>query len=336
MLAVTVGGKTTTTTISNDPAFSAAVDATVHSYTGSAFLNRISAVFCDGNTGANLFANFNATSTTKYEIGSCSKTLVGHLLADSITRGEISSATLRVGDVVSALTGGIANATFTQLATHTSGLPSNATHNIDGTIAQLYASCSEDFNAANVGTYNYSNMGAALCAQALAIAAGFSGQYPILVSQRIFGPVGMPLSYIPAVTSNLLPGDGPGYTTTGAQANYQLGNYSMSPIGGIFSCGSDASHWLQAVMQGTAPGMDAVNLHVSGSNYNNGWFWGRWVMSDGSIRLEHNGGVNGYSTYWGMDYTHKKAIFLVSDTGGIANEITWAGQNLLVQYGGSA
>ena len=62
-----------------------------------------------------------AAATDRFEIGSISKGLTGLLLADMIERGEVRADT-RLGTLLP-VTGALAEVTLSQLATHTSGLP---------------------------------------------------------------------------------------------------------------------------------------------------------------------------------------------------------------------
>ncbi|MDN5805393.1 MAG: beta-lactamase family protein, partial [Microlunatus sp.] len=78
------------------------------------------AVACVSAT-ATRTAVMGAEPGTRFEIGSISKGLTGLLFADLIARGEVRADT-RLGDLLP-VTGELAKVTLAQLATHTSGLP---------------------------------------------------------------------------------------------------------------------------------------------------------------------------------------------------------------------
>lgn len=329
-----------------DTAFRADVISQLNSH-GVNF-DHVAACFCDGTTGETKLANIGTIRSTWYSIASLSKPMLGHLFADSITRAEVTAATT-IGTLLPALTGGVAGVQCRNFATHTAGLPSipsvewgasNANYIANGTdpyiwsVSQLCAHASRDYNAGNLGVNSYSNMGASLLGQALAAAAGTS--YDDLIENRLFKLLGMGRSYMPVTAGGLAPEAPEGYNID--QARY-VDIWTMNgycPAGGVQTTISDYAKFLHAVMAGTAPGMDATALHTTGDNTTTGWFWGRWIMGDSSVRLEHNGAVGGYDTYVGVDITNNKALGIFSARGGTGASVTSTGQALLVAYGGGS
>ncbi len=157
---------------------------------------------------ANLAQRKPLTKDTVFEIGSITKTMTSLLLADAVIKGE-----LILDQPITSLWPDIASQqvshqiTLKQLATHTSGLPrlpSNLTTlgNFIGLVRNdpyafydrddLVGALSKQKVDANAG-YSYSNYGAGLLGELLAIHYGLS--YEQLIQQRVFNPLGMTQSY---------------------------------------------------------------------------------------------------------------------------------------------
>ncbi len=78
-------------------------------------LDRVSIATIDGTTVR--YAHFGADDTTEYEIGSITKTFTALLLADAITRGEVTADT-KVGDLLLLAGSPAADVTLAELASH--------------------------------------------------------------------------------------------------------------------------------------------------------------------------------------------------------------------------
>ena len=68
------------------------------------------------------YAGFGADETAVYEIGSITKTFTSALLADAISRGEVTADT-RLADLLPVRETPVADVTLAELASHRSGLP---------------------------------------------------------------------------------------------------------------------------------------------------------------------------------------------------------------------
>lgn len=139
---------------------------------------------------------------TLFEIGSITKTFTSLLLADMVIKGEVKlddpiSKYLPVGVVAPSRNG--REITFLDLATHTSGLP-RMPSNIkpadplnpykDYTVDKVFEYLNAHKLNFDVGAnYLYSNIGAGVLGQVLAVRAG--KDYETLVRERILEPLGM-------------------------------------------------------------------------------------------------------------------------------------------------
>ncbi len=139
---------------------------------------------------------------TLFEIGSITKTFTSLLLADMVVKGEVKlddpiSKYLPAGVVAPSRNG--REITFLDLATHTSGLP-RMPSNIkpadplnpykDYTVDKVFEYLNAHKLNFDVGAnYLYSNIGAGVLGQVLAVQAG--KDYETLVRERILEPLGM-------------------------------------------------------------------------------------------------------------------------------------------------
>lgn len=160
--------------------------------------------------------------------------------------------------------------TLAELASHRSGLPSQAmrlqdefplvvralTHrdlfiqDVEGVIAQARTATLTDR-----GHVAYSNLGAALLGHALASASHMD--YARLVQERIFTPLGMTGSSVPVSAGNLPAAASTGYSAAGkGEAPWTLNGWA--PTGGIRSTPADMVRYAQALLDGSAPGIDAL------------------------------------------------------------------------------
>ena len=98
--------------------------------------------------------------------------------------------------------------------------------------------------------YAYSNLDAAAAGQAAAAAAGMT--YPDLMRTRLFAPLGM--SHTLAQTTALVDG---GEATMGRPV-HNPGRWTGAPAGAVVSTAKDMSGLALAVLQGTAPGLNAM------------------------------------------------------------------------------
>ena len=329
------------TRVTGDPALAAKVRPHLQGA-----LDRVSIATIDGDTVT--YAHFGATNDTEYEIGSITKTVTSLLLADAIARGEVTADT-NVGELLPLAGAAVADVSLAELASHRSGLPLVATRlqdmvplyllavthrdpyfqDVDGVIALARAT-----TLSHRGQFAYSNLGGALLGHALASASNMD--YRRLVQERIFGPLGMTASSVP-VTARNLPDDAPtGYSVTGRGEAPWIFN-GWAPAGGIRSTPADMVRYARAVLDGSAPGIDALTPrweadleaftpHWESGEQNVGFAWFTEEI-EGRTVTWHDGGTGGFASIIVLDRASQRAVVILSNTNASVND---AGISLIV------
>ncbi len=250
------------------------------------------------------------SGTTRFEVGSITKTFTGVLLADMLLRGEVR-LDQTVGELFPPeprLTNGIQKATLGALATHTTGLPRIAldpdmlarmlsTDPYRGTTPDSVYSSTAALPEALVApttTLAYSNLGYALLGQLLARRAGTD--YPALLRGRVLEPYG--LAGIGVQIPDPLPADlAHGHDRNGRPAaHWHAGGYA--PAGALIASTEQLLDWLALHLAAQAPAIvEAQRVQHSFSTRRAmglGWMHGRI----GERRLIwHNGRTGGFSSY---------------------------------------
>lgn len=272
------------------------------------------------------YAGIGADEHTAFEIGSNTKTLTGMLLADAVRRREVSLDD-RLGRYLDLGEAPAAGLTLGELATHTSGLPRDGDHATMGLCWLTGSNCVgldratllQDLRAASLadrGRVSYSNLGAAALGQALAAATGRS--YADLLAARITGPLRMTQTRVQT------PATGPlaerGYQPWGLRPeSWVMDGYQ--PTGGVVSTASDLGRYLSAVLDGTAPGMDATQPRVAFpdapqqadvTEVRVGLLWMTGQM-DGHRVLVHTGETAGYRSALLVDLDAGRAAAVLSN-----------------------
>lgn len=295
---------------------------------------RVAIAYLDGS-GAPRFAGFGAEATTEFEIGSLSKTFTGALLAEAVARGEVGVDTT-VAEVLGAEATGseVAEVTFAELATHTSGLPRVALTSMGSSIlatflrkdpyagrdAQQVIADALGSTLLERGTYSYSNLGAALEGQLLARAAGTD--YASLLTQRILEPLGLSATYAPVTREGLRESATRGHGTNGLpQAAWTCDG--SAPAGGIRSTAADLAAYLAGTLDGSAPGAAAASeVLVEGSaTSRNAMNWFHQDFGDGTWQVFHNGMTGGYTSFAGFTPATGRGIVILSDTARNVDEV---------------
>ncbi len=266
-----------------------------------------------------------ADTSTRFEIGSISKALTGMLLADAVERGEISLET-EVGDVIVTVAGtDFGSITMKELCTHTSGLPRmprgprtflggvglavlgfDPYRGIDPSDLLRQAARQR---LANRGRRQYSNLGAAVLGQVLAIAA--ATDFPSLLSRRILAPVGMDASVVARPGDSAAPGRSP---SGRGRRPWIVDGYA--PAGGVISTIEDMARLAEAVLDGSAPGLTSVEP-IDGDPDDDprrtiGMLWD--VISlpeDGGTIVGHNGRTGGYSSLLALLPRAQRAVIVL-------------------------
>lgn len=269
---------------------------------------------------------------TRYESGSIAKTFTGILLADAVVRGEVALQD-PLERHLPELTGTPAGSvTLEELASHRSGLPNLAhmptaqamvedlagealTVYTDTTTADLIGQA-QTLQLTNRGTMAYSNLGAALVGHALARTGG-APDWPAYVTERLFLPLGMTATRIAP------PGDpDPDLITphlSGGRAVEAWTGTGYAPAGvSVTTTAADLTRYAQAILNGTAPGLSALQPHweVSGTLgkfARIGLFWLSSGPPEQAIAW-HSGGTGGMRTVVAIQPSTGKAVVALNNS----------------------
>jgi CubicO group peptidase (beta-lactamase class C family) len=289
-------------------------------------------------------ATIGGNPDSRFEIGSLSKGLTGLLFADMIKRGEVQPDQ-RLGTLLD-VHGPLADVTLAQLATHHSGLPAQPTtlaQALHGYWAVITAgnpygqSTEELINAAertqlSAQPGTYSTLGFEVLGAALSAAA--HQPYPELITERVLAPLGMSDTTVPTTVGQLTDRDLRGETAGGRRAAPWTGE-DLAPAGGVRSDIGDMAIIAQALLDGTAPGMDALEPRQDLGDSRVGWAWITTRDPDsGRTVVWHNGATGGFNSFLGIDRATGTAVVVLSAVGDSPNSITDAGFALLDQLKG--
>lgn len=303
------------------PSGDAQLAAELEPFLDSGYMRDVSAAAIEPD-GTVRFTGWGADEHDQFEIGSITKTFTAALLSDAIGRGKLTAGTT-LGEVFAELEGTSAgDLTMEQLATQHTGLPKSVDSapvtqmwkvylRLDPYVEDLpsLVERSQDFDT-DPGTYVYSNTGVALLGHAIARAAGT--EYPQLVHERLLEPLGMEETIVPESPADLPPDAPAGFTNSGLRTGpWTLG--AEAPSGSIRSTAHDMAIWMQAVMDGRAPGADAAEPRADLSDDGSiGYAWHTTPM-DGTDVTWHNGGTGGYRSFAGFT-PDGRAVIVLSNT----------------------
>jgi CubicO group peptidase (beta-lactamase class C family) len=261
-----------------------------------------------------------------FEIGSVSKGITGLLYAEAIRREEIRANT-RLDELLPVADAPIAAIPLALLATHTSGLPRlapgsgavratwdlwrNGTNPYHDDLAALLERC-RHVKLKSKPRPAYSNFGFQLLGHALA--AGADTTYATLVQERIADPLGLRATYVPASIDELRSGAVVGTNRSGRPTQPWV-NEAIGPAGGVRSSISDLAIVTSALLDGSAPGMGALEpvRHFAGKAARIGAAWMVLATPQGEITW-HNGGTGGFRTFLGINRDAGKGVVVVSAT----------------------
>jgi CubicO group peptidase (beta-lactamase class C family) len=284
-------------------------------------LDVVSIATVDGNSIH--YAGFGADETTVYEVGSVTKTFTSASLADAISRGEVTAST-RLGDLLPVHGTPAADVTLSELASHRSGLPRVGT---DQTVREnllllthrtAYTQNLEDLIAvaraaklSNRGRYMYSDLGAALLGEGLASAA--HTDYRRLMQQRLLEPLGMTSTTVPIIGTDLPADASAGYGPDG-QRHKPWAMHAWVSAGGMRSTASDMAKYATALLDGSAPGMDALTPRWDqGNGLQVGYAW-NIVQQEGKTVTYHGGATGGFCAAIALDRANHRAVVILSNT----------------------
>ena len=163
----------------------------------------------------------------------------------------------------------------------------------------------------NRGRYAYSNLGTALLGEGLASVA--NTDYRQLMQQRIFGPLGMNSTTVPITDSDLPADASEGYGADG-QPHKASVTHAWAPAGGMRSTAADMTAYATALLNGSAPGMDALTPRWDqGHGTQVGYAWNTMQL-DGKTVTFHGGATGGFCAAIALDRANHRAVIILSNT----------------------
>lgn len=252
---------------------------------------------------------------TYFETGSIFKTFTAMTLADMVDKGDVDLDTTlgEVFDDVDFADPRIADVTLEGLATHRSGmppLPSGYESAALGSMAlgmdpfRAMPAAEEGLAVTRLGApdeFEYSNFGFMVLGRALARVSGTD--YPELVRDRVLDPVGMDDTFILGTDRAELPeGTAPPHREVGQRVQtWRAPDWSPAGVG-TYSTTNDLLRFGEAVRDGTAPGMSAVEPRAEAmEDARIGLAWFTSKTDDGTVRTLHDGRTLGSSGVLAFD-----------------------------------
>ncbi len=284
----------------------------------------VAVVDVDGGTQT---AFIGSDEQTQFEIGSITKAFTGMLLAEAVRRGEVTLDSTLGALLPTTSESPIRSVTLRELCTHTSGLPRLprtpgvmvravcsswfGTNPYRGLSSDSVLRVAQRQRLEHRGQYRYSNLGTSVLGHALAAAAGHD--FPTLLSERICAPIGMGATGI-VTSADALPR---GWTSAGRSSQpWLLSGYG--PAGGAVSTITDMTRLMNALIDGTAPGL--ASLDSLGSFLPkqparaSGMFWVIDTIPDTDhVMVWHNGQTGGYSAHLVLYPQTRRAIVVVAN-----------------------
>jgi CubicO group peptidase (beta-lactamase class C family) len=274
---------------------------------------------------------------SNFEMGSVTKTFTGTLLADMVSRGEVSlddPVALYVPDSVRVPAYEDREITLLDLTTHTSGLPRVPDNLGRGdsadpygaySVGDLYAFLSSHELRRRPGTEaEYSNLAVGLLGHVLARAVG--RPYTQLVAERILEPLGMTNSGFE------LEGEVGRWMTRGHRAGNPVPAwYSTEAIAGAGALRSNALDMLEYLEANLGePGSDLERAMRSAHQVRRpfrseqgisvGLGWRTVEVGERSI-VEHGGGTGGFSTHVAFDPALGVGYVMLTNTYNFADDL---------------
>ena len=279
-------------------------------------------------------AGIGADDTTPMEVGSMTKAMTGLVIADAVSRGEIRMDA-PVATYLPQLNGSPSGAaTINELVTHTSGYAEFGAATLRraawaSPVGRSFLTAdstqmleeARDQTLGSGGRYAYSSLGAAIAGQAVAAAAHLS--YADLMRTRLFEPLGMSRTAI-QVDHALVSG---GTSQSGLPVQPWVMD-AYAPTGGAVSTTGDLAKLATALLNGTAPGLTALDptTATDQSNTRIGTFWHTSTWQTGQTITHHAGQTGGYASYLALDRHARRAVIVLSD---VANDAGDLGKQLL-------
>ncbi len=278
--------------------------------------------------------------TDPVELGSITKTFDGLLLADAIARGEVA-ATDTLGDHLPELAGSeVGTVTLEGAVSHRGAIPPLPPSLMPRALLSLlrndnpYAGITREAVLAEAARLSltgergqsvvYSNLGATLAGYALGKAAGYDAWEPY-ATDRLLTPLGMAATTFAATDAEVPRGAVPGWTDNGRPAP-AWPSPAFRPAGAsTYATMDDLVRYAQAVLAGTAPGLDAMDPRWEAFPATRiGYAWFTTTQPSGRQVAWHNGGTGGFRTLLAIDRDAGKAVIVVGNTTQSVDEVGFA------------
>lgn len=259
------------------------------------------------------------------EIGSVTKGVTALVYRDAVERGELSPED-RLGQHLPLERCPAGEVTLGALAQHRSGLPRlpavpdmvgrswRSWRHQENPYGDTLAELLEQTRATKLGKprASYSNLGYELLGHAVAAACGST--YAELVEARIATPLGLRSWYVPAAPAELRPRAVAGTSRRGKPAEAWTGE-ALGPAGGIRSTLGDLAAFARALLDGSAPGVAALEPTASfaGPAVRIGDAWLTSSVRDRQVTW-HNGGTGGWRSWVGLDRAAGRAAVVLLGT----------------------
>lgn len=274
-------------------------------------------------------ATFGAAKGYEFEIGSVTTTMTSALLLTAVDAGEVTLETT-VAEILQdspehadALDGSqITDVTLQELASHTSGLPrlvavDAAQTALDNLLRHdpYHRTPAEHVDAclrspiSGRGQFSYSNAGAALLGQLLAIR--LSGTYEDLLAARVLQPLGLGSTRCATTRAQL----GEDYTVGHSLSGHAASPWTMggeAPAGAVRSTIADMTRYTQGLLTGETPAsLEPVVERNEESSEATAWVL--LHLEEGEIAW-HNGMTGGFASFVGINRTTGRGVVVLTDT----------------------
>ena len=266
-------------------------------------------------------------SDADFEIGSISKGITGLLYADACTRGEIRPDTT-LGELLPLGDCAVSGLKLQDVSRHSAGLPRLAP-GLPGSDSRLKRTVSYVLRGTNPYGENlaelleqaravrlqpprprYSNLGFELLGHAVAAGAGLG--YRELVATRLSIPLALDSVYLPATAVELRPEALTGRGRFGRAQEPWTGE-ALAPAGGIRASIRDMARLTQALLDGSAPGLSALDPVADfagpAARIGTGWIT---LEVRGRRVTWHNGATGGFRSWIGLDRDAGAGVVLLS------------------------
>lgn len=262
-----------------------------------------------------------------FEIGSISKGITGLLYVDACARGEIHPDTT-LGELLPLGSCAVADLKLRDVSRHAAGLPRlapglpgsdsllkrTAFYVLHGTnpYGESLVELLEQARAVRLQPPRprYSNLGFELLGHAVAGGAGMG--YQELVATRLCAPLALDSVYLPATPVELRPGALTGRSRSGRMKEPWTGE-ALAPAGGIRASIRDMARLTQALLDGSAPGLSALDpvADFVGPAARIGAAWMTLDVKGRRITW-HNGATGGFRSWIGLDREAGAGVVLLS------------------------